>query len=117
MREDVLEQLVEDYLQASGYFTRCNLKFKPDSAHPEFQKPLDSNHSDVDVLGVSPTRPEEERVVVVSCKAWQDGLDPRALAAAIDGRKKLSGRDAWKSFHELTSRKWGDALCAAVRDA
>ena len=30
MKEDILEQLVDDYLQTEGYFTRHNLKFKPD---------------------------------------------------------------------------------------
>jgi hypothetical protein len=30
VKEDVLEQIVDDYLQAQGYFTRHNIKFRPD---------------------------------------------------------------------------------------
>jgi hypothetical protein len=29
MKEDILEQLVDDWLQSRGYFTQHNLKFKP----------------------------------------------------------------------------------------
>ena len=28
MKEDILEQLVDDYLQAKGYFTRHNINFR-----------------------------------------------------------------------------------------
>ncbi len=54
MKEDILEQLVDDYLQARGYFTRHNLKFLPRKDHLEFQSRNDSNHSDIDVLGFHP---------------------------------------------------------------
>jgi hypothetical protein len=30
MKEDVLEQIVDDYLQFKGYFTTHNVRFKPD---------------------------------------------------------------------------------------
>ena len=33
MKEDVLEQVVEDYLQSRGYFTRHNVRFKPAPDH------------------------------------------------------------------------------------
>ena len=45
MKEDILEQLVDDYLQTKGYFTRHNIKFKPRSDHPDFVTKDDSNHS------------------------------------------------------------------------
>jgi hypothetical protein len=51
MKEDILEQLVDDFLLAKGYFTRHNVKFKPRADHPEFIPKDDSNHSDIDVLG------------------------------------------------------------------
>ncbi len=35
MKEDILEQLVDDYLQMRGYFTRHNVKFKPRTSHPD----------------------------------------------------------------------------------
>jgi hypothetical protein len=34
MKEDVLEQLVDDYLMHQGYFTRHNIRFKPFSTPP-----------------------------------------------------------------------------------
>ena len=54
MKEDILEQLVDDYLQSQGYFTRHNIKFRPRSDHPDFVKLKDSNHSDIDVVGFHP---------------------------------------------------------------
>jgi len=71
MKEDILEQLVDDYLQSQGYFTRHNLKFRPRHDHPSFVSNQDSNHSDIDVIGMHPRRDSADRVVVVSCKSWQ----------------------------------------------
>ena len=51
MKEDVLEQVVDDYLQTQGYFTRHNLRFKPDPGHPQYVSRDDSVPSDVDVIG------------------------------------------------------------------
>jgi len=33
MKEDVLEQIVDDYLQFRGYFTTHNVKVRPDPGH------------------------------------------------------------------------------------
>jgi len=30
VKEDILEQIVDDYLQFNGYFTTHNVRFKPD---------------------------------------------------------------------------------------
>ena len=54
MKEDILEQLVDDYLQYKGYFTRHNIKYRPSPQHPDFDKLQDSNHSDIDVLAINP---------------------------------------------------------------
>jgi hypothetical protein len=35
MKEDVLEQIVDDYLQFKGGFTTHNVRFKPSPDHPE----------------------------------------------------------------------------------
>ena len=37
MKEDVLEQIVDDYLQHLGYFTQHNIRFRPRKDHPDFQ--------------------------------------------------------------------------------
>jgi hypothetical protein len=114
MKEDILEQLVDDYLKFNGFFTVHNVKFQPDSADPEYIKKNDCVASDVDVVGFHPRREGAERVWVVSCKSWQDGLDPVDRIAAIAGNKIREGKDAWKSFRELAIKKWADALIAEI---
>jgi hypothetical protein len=55
-KEDILEQLVEEYLLHDGYFVRHNIKFLPRRDHPDFISKQDSNHSDIDVIGFNPRR-------------------------------------------------------------
>jgi hypothetical protein len=114
MKEDVLEQLVDDYLLAKGYFTRHNLKFKPRTDHPDFVSKDDSNHSDIDVLGYHPLLSGPERVVAVSCKSWQGGFNVTAALRDIASNRRVSGRFAWKFFRELVRPKWSEAFRAAV---
>jgi hypothetical protein len=77
MKEDVLEQIVDDYLQFKGYFTTHNVRFKPDTAHPDYVADLDRVPSDVDVVALHPAHAGTERVMVVTCKSWQTGFNPR----------------------------------------
>lgn len=49
-KEDILEQIVEEYLVHKGYLVQHNIKFLPRKDHPEFVLNLDSNHSDVDAM-------------------------------------------------------------------
>jgi hypothetical protein len=114
MKEDILEQLVDDYLQAKGYFTRHNIKFKPRSDHPDFVSKDDSNHSDIDVLGYHPQLDGASRVVAVSCKSWQGGFNVEAGLKDIASNRRVSGRHAWKFFRELVRPKWSEAFRAAV---
>ncbi len=85
MKEDVLEQVVEDYLQFKGYFTTHNVRFRPRADRPEFNTRLDSVNSDVDVVGFHPTHEGIDRVIVVTCKAWQVGFDKTAKLAELGG--------------------------------
>jgi len=114
MKEDILEQLVDDYLLSQGYFTRHNVKFKPRSDHPDFVTKDDSNHSDIDVLGYHPRRQGVDKVVAVSCKSWQGGLNVEAGLRDIAANRKKSGRVAWKYFRELVRPKWAEAFRHAV---
>ena len=114
MKEDILEQLTDDYLQVKGYFTQHNVKFRPDSSHVDFEKKKDSNHSDIDVLGFNPKLSGPERVLAVSCKSWQGGFRPAARIKLIEESKKISGRKAWKAFRELVKPKWSEAFRAKV---
>jgi hypothetical protein len=46
MKEDVLEQIVDDYLQFKGYFTTHNVRFKPDPSRSDYIADLDRVSSD-----------------------------------------------------------------------
>jgi hypothetical protein len=115
MKEDILEQIVDDYLKFNGFFTIHNVKFKPAKDDPDFITSADSNHSDIDVIGFHPMRKGPDRVWVVNCKSWQKGFDPKARVAAIEENKRVSGRDAWRFFRELVKKKWADGLIKEVK--
>lgn len=110
MKEDVLEQIVDDYLKFNGYFTIHNVGFKPRSDHPDYVTRDDSVGSDVDVVGFHPTKAGLERVLVVSCKAWQTGFDATAKLAELRGEKKNPKRATWRHFRELWVPKWSEGF-------
>ena len=110
MKEDILEQLVDDYLKFNGYFTAHNVKFKPSVTHPEYRRRDDCVASDIDVIGFHPRRMGTERVWAVSCKSWQAGFDPGGRITAIEKDMTISGRKAWQSFRELVKPKWADGM-------
>jgi hypothetical protein len=116
-KEDILEQLVEEFLLHQGYFVRHNLKFLPARDHVDFVSNQDSNHSDIDVLGYHPGRTGVDRVVAVSCKSWQSGFNPSLELANIEQCKIVRGREAWKGFRELVSPKWSQAFLATIEKA
>lgn len=116
-KEDILEQIVEEYLIHKGYFVQHNIKFLPRKDHPDFSSNQDSNHSDIDVVGLHPRLADDRRVVVVTCKSWQSGFNPIAEIDAIVHDKVRRGRKAWQAFRELTVPKWSEAFVDAVKRA
>ncbi len=116
MKEDVLEQLVDDYLQHRGYFTRHNIKFRPEPSHPDFEKRQDSNHSDIDVIGFTPSLSGYKRVMVVNCKSWQSGFSPSSILKAFKENKKAGGKEAWRGFRELVKPKWAEAFLKKIKE-
>jgi len=116
MKEDILEQLVDDYYKHNGYFTRHNVKFKPSKNHSEYIKNQDSNDSDIDVLAFHPKLQCPESVIAVSCKSWQGGFNPKDKINAIEKKKNVAGREAWKPFRELCSQKWGEAFINKIQE-
>lgn len=116
MKEDILEQIVEEYLAHEGYFVRHNIKFRPNPCDLGFVTNLHSNHSDIDVLAYHPTRTGPDKVLAVSCKSWQRGFDPRAVLAAIADSKKLGGKSARLRFRELTIPIWSLAFRRMVAE-
>jgi hypothetical protein len=117
MKEDVLEQVVDDYFMFKGYFTRHNMRFKPSSSHGDFIKNADVVPSDIDVVAIHPCYSGIERVVVVSCKSWQRGFDPAAKIDEITNNKFRSGREAWKGFRELCQPKWSESFLDEIEKA
>jgi hypothetical protein len=116
MKEDVLEQIVDDYLQFKGYFTTHNVRFRPPADHPAFDSRQDSVHSDVDVVGYHPMKTGVERVMVVTCKAWQVGFDATAKLAELRGEKRNPKRATWHHFRELWIPKWSDAFRTKIEE-
>jgi hypothetical protein len=114
MKEDILEQLVDDYLKFNGFFTIHNVKFRPSDSHPEYIKAADCVASDMDVVGLHPMRNGTDKVWVVSCKSWQIGFDARDRIEAIEKDKKREGRPAWQSFRELVKPKWANGLISEI---
>jgi len=116
MKEDILEQLADDYLQSQGYFTRHNVKFRPSDEHPDWNSKKDSNHSDIDVIGFNPHLSGASRVMAVSCKSWQVGFQIESILDKLENNKISSGREAWKAFRELMEPKWTESFFDAVEE-
>ena len=117
MKEDILEQIVEGYLQTEGYFTLHNVKYRPSVNHVDYVKKEDCVHSDIDVLGFNPLKRGCERVMAVSCKSYQDGFGVKGFQnlLAIRPHKKVGNKPAWKHFRELVVPKWSDAFVSTVK--
>ncbi|MCB1985137.1 MAG: hypothetical protein H6936_15775 [Burkholderiales bacterium] len=113
-KEDILEQLVEEFLIHRGYFIRHNIKYLPDKSHPDFVTNQDSNHSDIDVLALHPMLHGPDRIWAVSCKSWQSGFNPKFEIEAIKQNKKIRGREAWRAFRELVKPKWSEGFRTVI---
>ena len=110
MTEDVLEQVIDDLLRRNGYFTMTNVRYGPRAGDDEYNAKLHNQPSDIDVLGVNPTKPGLDRVIAVSCKAMQTGFSPnRWLAAANKGGRYQGRTDAAKHLRELWDPVWSAA--------
>jgi hypothetical protein len=117
MNDDILEQLVEDYLQAKGYFTRHNIKYRPKGNSKNYVKQADAVHSDIDVIGYNPKEADPRRVIVVSCKSYHDGFNLDRLLREL---KQINPKDPqgrlWKRFRELVVPKWSSAYRSKVKE-
>lgn len=111
MKEDVLEQIVDDYLQSRGYFTRHNVRYGP----PSVQGTRSQSQSDLDVIGYAP-RPAAgaSRVMVVSCKSWQGGFNTQKELTALEKDARRHGVKARWAFRELWFKDWSTALHSLV---
>ena len=116
MKEDVLEQVVEDYLNFRGYFTIHNVPFHPDKTRRDYNAKEDSVPSDIDVIGINPKKEGTARVIAVTCKSWQGGFHAERLLAQLRGEKKNPKRETWRHFRELWKPKWSEAFRAQIEE-
>jgi hypothetical protein len=116
VKEDVLEQVVDDFLKFNGYLTAHNVRFKPDPHRRDYDSQQDSVHSDIDVIGYNPRRNGLDRVVAVNCKSWQGGFNADRLMAQLHGRRKNPKRETWRNFRELWKAKWSHAFIDSVEE-
>lgn len=116
MKEDVLEQVVDDYLQTQGYFTTHNVRFNPAKDHPEYLSRNDSVSSDVDVVGFHPRRRGADRVLAVSCKSWQVGFDATRILAQLRGLTADAKRPRELQFRELWIPKWSQGFRRRIEE-
>jgi hypothetical protein len=116
VKEDVLEQIVDDYMQFNGYFTTHNVRFRPRKDHPDYTSSRDSVPSDVDVVGYNPHLDGKDRVVVVTCKSWQTGFDAGAKLAELRGEKANPKRATWQHFRELWVPRWSEAFRSTITE-
>ncbi len=119
MKEDILEQMVDDWLLSSNAtFTKHNVKFKPIATDVDFDSHSDAVPSDIDILAVHLNAKGYKRVRAVGCKSYQGGFNPEHWWNLLthDKDKKVSGRQAWKHHRELCSPKWGKAFARKVME-
>lgn len=119
MKEDILEQIVDDcFLSQSGIFTKHNIKFRPDKKRKDYNSKMDSSHSDIDILAVNLNKQSNERVLVVTCKSWQQGFNLKNWADWLvnNQSKKFAGREAWKFFRELVRPNWTEAFIEKIKE-
>jgi hypothetical protein len=113
-KEDILEQIVEEYLIHEGFFVQRNVKYKPDPSRPDYNPKSDSVHSDIDVLGIHPRRSAAEAVFAINIKSWQGGFDFKKAIDEIEQNKVIARRESRLRYRELAIPKWSSAFIAAV---
>jgi hypothetical protein len=82
-KEDILEQIVEEYLTHKGYFVQRNIKYKPEKNAKGYDSQKDAVSSDIDVLAYNPCESGVRRVLVFSIFQYQE----------LSGRVRFQGYD------------------------
>ncbi|MBO8173103.1 MAG: hypothetical protein H0Z33_14585 [Bacillaceae bacterium] len=123
MKEDILEQLVEDWLVAKeGCFVKHNIRYRPDKSHPDYESKKDSVHSDIDILAYFCTEKDPvSKVCAVTCKSWQGGFNLKYWKDVLEATPKYNQktsepREKWKYFREITSDKWIEAFLNQIEE-
>ena len=108
MTNDILEQITEDYLRELGYFTQHNILYRP--------KDFKQTPSDIDIMAIHPTKKGIDKVIVVSCKSWQSGLNVPAILGNLTNNptKVIGGKSRIKLFREIADPIWSEAITEKV---
>jgi len=121
MKEDILEQIAEDfYSKKVSYFTKHNIKFRPSEKESKYIAKYDSVHSDIDLIIID-TR-ERNKIITVSCKSWQGGFNiskfKNTLENALNKQpsKTPGKRDDWCAFRELCIHRWTISFLKILRN-
>ncbi len=125
MKEDVLEQIMEDCLLKEGFFTMHNVRYRPDK-EDGYEKQKDSVHSDIDILAY---HPKTNEVKAVSCKSWQHGINlnnllknhkerinPLVLESKLKELYTPKIKDIWRGYRELMIPKWAQAFARTIKE-
>lgn len=123
MKEDILEQLVEDWFVArQGFFVKHNIRFRPSKSHENYLPKKDSVNSDIDILAIKANSKGVDRVHVVTCKSWQSGFNPNNWVTKLEKEAEYNEpsvnfvtREHWKYFRELVSDKWMEAFLDVIQ--
>jgi len=115
-KEDILEQIVEEYLTHKGYFVQHNVKFRPALDDSECDSKKDSVPSDIDVLAVHPRLSGPNKVWAVSVKSWQSGFRVEQVLKEIETDKVVARRPSHLRYRELVMGKWSRAYVKAIKD-
>jgi hypothetical protein len=113
-KEDILEQIVEEYLIHRGYFVQRNIKYRPDKADLEYDSKKDSVSSDIDVLAFNPREKGSRRILAFSIKSYQSGFDFKGVIEKINSNGIINGREARLSYRELCIPKWTKAFLNTI---
>ncbi len=117
VKEDILEQIVEDYLRMKGYLTLTNVKYRPEPSDPQYIKKSDCVYSDIDIIGFNPkVRQSPVKVIAVNCRSWQGGFRPEWEIENIKKNKIISGRESRLRWREFAIEKWALALKRKIKE-
>jgi len=121
MKEDILEQIAEDfYSKKVGCFTKHNIKFRPSEKESKYIAKYDSVHSDIDLIIIDTH--ERNKIITVSCKSWQGGFNvlkyKNMLEDALNKQpsKTTGKRDDWCAFRELCIYRWTNSFLKILRN-
>jgi hypothetical protein len=118
MKEDILEQIVEDWqLSQKGCFVKHNIKYRPDPKSEDYDSKKDSVHSDIDILSININ--DNNKVSVFNCKSWQEGFNVKYFYENLMTDPKLTynkihGHMTIKHFREFIIEKWTKAFIEAI---